>query len=154
MPLSITLSVSLRRVASLHRMTRLGSNFCLSPPRSVCLFGDSQARTHGQGLGPRFSSLHQAQSVSSPSRGLTLLNKAWVHDLPLSSRLSVCHRRVAGSNRATRPGSTLCLSPPDSACLIAESLSRTAGQGLGPSFASLFQAHCFSFTSSGLAPQV
>ena len=171
--------MSLYRVVGSHRRRRIRSTLCVSLSGSACLLDKSQALTTQQGLGPRFPSFHHAhrlsstsrglappdktwvyflllstdQSVSSPSRGLTPLDKAWVHALPLSTRLSMCPRRFAGSHRATRPWSTLCLSPPDLACLITESRSRTAGQGLGPSFAFLLQAHCFSFTSSGLAPQ-
>ena len=152
MPLSTRLIVSPRRVAGPHQRTRLGSTLCLSPPGSACLLGESQARTIGQGFDIRFISLHQAQRVFSPSHGLAPHKKAWVQALPLSTRLIVTPRQVTSSHRRTRLGSTLCLSLPLSACLLAESLACTHGQGLGPCFASLHQAQRVSSPIRWLAP--
>ena len=153
MPLSIRFSVSLRRVAGSHPWTRLSSTFCLFPPGSACLLAESRARTAQQGLGPRFASLHQAQRVSSQSRGLAPQDKAWIHALPLSATLSVSLLLVACSHRRTGLGSTLCLSPPGSACLLAYSRDRTAGQSSGPRFASLHQAQRVSSSSCWLELQ-
>ena len=153
MPLSTKLIVSPRRVAGSHRRTRLGSMLCLFPPGSECLLAESLTRTEGQGLGPRFASLSQAQRVSSTSRVLAPPHRAWVHALPLSTRLSLSPRLFAGSHRRTILGSTLCLSPPGSACLLVELLARTARQGLGLRFVSLHQAQHISSLSRGLAPQ-
>ena len=61
--------------------------------------------------------------------------------------------QVGCSHHRTRLWSTLCLSPPGSACLFAESLARTIGQGLGPRFAFLHQPQRFSSPSRGLASQ-
>ena len=110
-PLSTRLIVSLRRVVGLHHWTRCGFMFCLSPPSSACLLAETRAFTAGQGLALRFASLHQDQTVFSPSHGLATHNKAWVHVLPLPTRLSVCPCQVAGSHRTTRLGYKLCLSP-------------------------------------------
>ena len=149
-PLSTTLIVSPRRVVGLHPRTRLGSTFCLSP---------------------------QAQRVSSRSHGLAPLDKDWVHVFPLFTRLIVSPRRVAartprhglglrfasfhqvqrvsspiaGLHRRTRYGSTLCLPPTGSAFFLIESLGRTAGQYLGPGFASLYQAQSVFSPIRGLA---
>ena len=109
--LSIRLIVSLRRVVGPHHRTRFGFMFSLSPPSSAYLLAETQALTAGQGLALRFASLHQAQTVSSPSHGLASHNKAWVHVLPLCTRLSVCPFQVAGSYCTTRLGYKLCLSP-------------------------------------------
>ena len=146
------LSVSPRRVASSYLRTRLWSTLYFSHPSSALLLAKTRASTARQRLGLRFASLHQAQCVSSLSRRIASHNKAWVHALPLSTLLSVSPRRVAGSHRATRLGSMLCLSPPGSACVLAESWARTAGQCLGPCFASHIQAQRFSLPSQGHAP--
>ena len=151
LPLSIRLSVSPRRVTGLHPLTKFGSTLCLSPPDSACLLTESRPRTTGQGLGPRFASLHQARSVYSPNRRLAPQDKAWVHALPLSSKLSASPCQVAGSHRRRRFRSTHCISPPGSACLLAESWARTAGQGLGPRFDSLHMAQHISMPSRWLA---
>ena len=105
--LTYSLCVSPCRVSGSHRRTRLGSTFCHSPSGSACLLAESRARNEGQGLGPRFDYLHQAQHITSPSRGLAPQDKAWTHVLPFSTRLSVSPRRVAGSQRRTRLRSTL-----------------------------------------------
>ena len=152
LPLSTRLSVFPPRVAGSHCRTRLGSRFCLSAPGSACLLADYRARIAQQVLGPCFASLHQAQRVFSLSRGLASRNKALVHALPLSNRLSVTPRRVAVLHRRTRFWSKLCLSPPGSALLLAKSRARIIGQGLSPRFATLHQAQRFSSTSRGLAP--
>ena len=154
-----------RQVASSHRRTMLWSTLCLSLPLPASLLAELQARNHGQGLGPRFASLHQAQRVSSPSYGLAPLDKVWVHTLPFSTRLSVSPHRVAGSHRATRIlstyclstrlsvsnrrvavshrrtrlESTLCLSPPSLAHLLDKSWACNLGQCLGLGFASLYR---------------
>ena len=126
MPISTTLSLSPRRVAGSHPWTRLRSTLCLSPSSSLCLFADTPACTPGQGMGPRFASPQQAQRVSSPGRGLTPLTKL---------------------------GSTLCLFPSSSTCLLADTLACTPGQGMGLHFASLHLAQRVSSASRGLAPQ-
>ena len=134
-------------------MTKLESSLCLSPKGSASLLAESLARTKGQGFGPCFASLHKAQLVFSPKRGLPPQDKAWVHTLPLSPRLSLCPRRVAGLHRTTRLGSTFCVSPQGSACVLAKSRVLTAQQGFGPSFASLYYAHRDCSPSRELAPQ-
>ena len=152
MPLSPRLSLCPRRVAGSHRTTRLGSTFCLSPPGSACVLAKSRARTAQQGFGPSFASLYYAHRDCSPSRELAPQDKAWVHALPLSTTLSVSPRQVAGLHPWTRLGSTFCLSPSGSACLLAGTRARTPGQGLGPRSASLHQAQRVSSLSRGLAP--
>ena len=153
LPLSSKLSAFPCQVAGSHRRTRLDSTPCLSPPSSALLLANPLARTAGQGLSLRFASLHQAQRFTLPRRGLAPQHKAWVHDLPLSTRVVVSPRRVVGSHRMTRLGSTLCLSSPGSACLLIESRDRTAGQSLDPHFVSLLKAQRFSLPSRRLAPQ-
>ena len=148
--LSTRLKLSPRQVDGSHRRTMLWSTLRLSQPDSACLLGESWPRTTGQGLYPRFASLHQAQRLSSPSRGLTPQDKAWIHAYPLSSKLGASPYHVAGLNRRTRLKSSLCLSP-GSACLVAESWARTAGQGLGPRFDSLHIARPISMPSRWLA---
>ena len=96
MLLSTRLSVTPHRVAVLHRRTRLWSTLCLSPPCSAGLLADLLACTAEQTLGLLFPSHHQGQRVFSPSRGLTLKEKAWVHALPLSTRISVSPCQFAG----------------------------------------------------------
>ena len=128
------------------------STLCLSPPNSALHLDKSQARTAGQGLSLWFSSLHQAHRLSSPSRGLAPQDKAWVYGLCLSTRLSVSPRRVAGSHCRTLVGSTFCLSPPGSACLLAETRAPNARQGFGPRFAFFHQAQPVSSPSCRLAP--
>ena len=103
-------SVSPCRVGGSHLRTRCDPMACLSSPGSVCLLAESRARIAGQGLGPRFASLSQAQRVSSPSRS---------------------------SHRRTRLGSKFCLSPRGSAYLVAESWAQSTGQCLGLRHASL-----------------
>ena len=152
LPLSARLIVFPRRVSVWNHRTRLGSTLCLSPPSSACLLGESRARTAGQRLGSYFASLHQGQHVSSPKLRFPPQDKAYVHALTLSTRLSLCLRRVAGSHRTTRLGSTFCLSPQGSACVLAKSRARTAHQGLCPCFASLHQAHRDFSQSRELAP--
>ena len=151
--LSTRLSMSPRRVKGSHPRTRLGFTLCFSPPGSACLLAKSRACTTQQGLNPRFASIHQAQCVSSQSRRLAPRNKAWVHVLPLSTRLSMSPRRFAESYRKTRLGSTLCLSPSSSALLFAKSRACTAGQDFSLSFASLHQIQRVSPPSCGLTPQ-
>ena len=125
-----TLCVSLSGFPSFHHAHRLSSpSRGLAPPDktwvyvlpistgSACLFAESRACTVRQGLGPRFPSLHQAHRVPSTSRG---------------------------SHPQTWLGSTFCLFPPGSACLLAELRACTAGQGMGQRFASLQQAQRFS----------
>ena len=152
-PLSIRVRVSPRRVAGSHLWTKLGSMLCLFPPGSACVLADSRASTAQQSLGPRFASLHQTQLVSSQSRDLAPQDKAFVHALPLSSKLTASPSQVAASHRRTRLRSTFCLSQPGSACLLPESPARTEGQDLVPRFASLLQTQRSSLTSSRLAPQ-
>ena len=134
------LSMSSRRVASSHLRTRLWSTLYFSHPSSALFLAKPRASIARQRLGLRFASLHQAQCVSSLSHRIASRNKAWFHALPFSTLLSVPPLRVAGSHRATRLGSMLCLSPPGSACVLAESWAQTAGQCLGPRFASHIQA--------------
>ena len=73
--------------------------------------------------------------------------------MPLSIGLNVSPRRYTGLHPWTRLWSKFCLSPQGSACLLAESRARTAGQGLGAHFASLHQAQHFYLPSRGLAAQ-
>ena len=117
---STKLSLSHRRVAGSHYKTRLGFTLCLSPTNSALLLDMLQTRTAGQSLGLRIASLHEAHRFSSPCRGLEPQEKAWVYALPLSTWLCVSPRRVAGTHRRARVGSMFCLSPPGSACLLAE----------------------------------
>ena len=152
MPLSIRFSLCPRRLIGSHCRTRLGSTLSLSHQGSACLLAESRARTAQQGMDPQFASLLHAQRFSFPSRGLAPQDKAWVYALTLSIRFGVSPRRVAGSHRKRRLGSTLCLSPPSSALLIAKSWARTAGQGLGLRFASLHQGQQVSSPSRELAP--
>ena len=154
MPLSTRLSVSPRRNASSQRKTRLRSTLCLFPPGSACVLAELQACTAQQGLGPGVASLHQAQRLSLPSCRLAPYNKALVHAFPLSTRLIVTPRQDASSHRRTRLWSTLFLSLPLPASLLAESQARNHGQGLGPRFASLHQAHRVSSPSHGVLPRV
>ena len=170
--------MSPRRVMGSNPWTMFASKLCLSPPSSLYVLAESRARTAGQSFDPGFASLHQIQHVSSPSRKfaqqdkalvyalplssslsvslpscrLKPPDKAWVHALSLSTRLSVSPRQVAASHRRKRHWSKLCLSKPGEACLLNESRARTAGQGLGPRFATLHKAHRFSSLSCGLAP--
>ena len=153
LPLSSKLSASSCQFAGSYPRTRLGSTLLISPPGSACLLAESWARNTGQYLGLRFLSHNQAHRVSSPSRGLAPQDKAWVHVLPLSIRLSLSPRRIAGSHRRTRLGSTLCPSPPSSALLLAKSQARTVGEGYGLRIASLHQAQRVSSPCRGLAPQ-
>ena len=133
--------------------TRLGPSLCLSQPGSAFLLLESPACTAGQGLCARFNSLHQAHRVSSPSRGLAPQDKAFVHALPLSSKLIVYPRRVAGSHHRTKVGSTACVSPPGLAYLLGESRARTAGHLLIPRFVSLRQAQRVSLPKRELLTQ-
>ena len=149
---STRLSLSPRRVAGLHHRTRYRSTLCLSPPGSACFLADYRARIAQQVLVPCFASLHQAQRVFSLSQGLASRNKALVHALLLSTRLSVTPGRVAVLHRRTRFCSKLCVSPPGSELPLAKSRARIIGQGLSPRFATLHQAQRFSSTSRGLAP--
>ena len=106
-------------------------------------------------------------------------DKAWVHALPLSTRLSMSPRRVTGFYRGLMLGSIFCLSSPGLSCLLDESrlalpdkawvyvltLSTrlsvsprrvaflTSGQGMGPRFAYLHQIQRVSSSSRGLALQ-
>ena len=179
MPLSNRLIVSPCRVVSSHRRRRIRSTLCISLSGSACLLDNPRALTAQQGLGPRFSSFHHAHRLSSPSRGLAPPDKTWVYVLPLSTcsacllaesractvgqglgpRFASLHQahRVSSTSRSshlrTSLGSTFCLFPPGSACLFAESRVCTAGQGMGPRFASLQQAQRFSSSSRGLEPQ-
>ena len=143
--------MSPRLIAASHRRTRLGYTLCLSPPSSK-LLAKSWARIAGKGLGQRFTSLQLAKRVTFPIQGLASQDKAWVHALALSTWLSVSLRRVAGTHRRASVGSMFCLSPPGSACLLTETQIPTADQGLGPYFASLYQANLLSSSSRGLAP--
>ena len=152
MPLSPRINLCTRRVAGSHRTTRLGSTFCVSPPGSACVLAKSRARTAQQGFGPSFASLYYAHRDSSPSRELAPQDKALVHALPLSTTLSVSPRQVTCSHPWTRLGSTLCLSPLGSACLLADTRARTPGQGFFPRFASLHQPQRVSSPSRRLAP--
>ena len=152
LPLTSKLSASSCQVAGSHPRTRLGSTLLISPPGSVCLFAKLWTQNTGQCLGLRFASHNQAHRVSSPSRGLAPQDKAWVHVLPLSIRLRVSPRRIAGSHRRTRLRSMLCLSPPSSALLLAKSQARTAHQDSGPCYESLQQANRASSLSCELAP--
>merc|ERR1711917_38475 len=102
------------------RRKRLGSTLCLSPHSSACLIAESRLRTARQDLGPRFASLLQIQRFSLTSCRLTPQDKALFYALPLSTSLIVSPRRVSVSKHRTRLGSTLCLSPSSSACLLGE----------------------------------
>ena len=132
--------MSPRLIAASHRRTRLGYTLCLSPPSSKLLLAKSWARIARKGLGQRFTSFQLAQRVTSPIQGLASQDKAWVYSLPLSTWLSVSPRRVAGTLRRARVWSMFCLSPPGSACLLAETQIPTADQG----FVSLHQAQPLS----------
>ena len=144
--------MSHRRVAGSHYKTRLGFTLCLSHTNSALLLDKLQTRTAAQSLGLRIASLHQAHRFSSPCGGLEPQDKSWVYALPLSTWLCVSPRRVAGTHRRARVGSMFCLSPPGSACLLAETQIPTADQGLGPHLASLHQVRPLSSPSHGLAP--
>ena len=102
LPLSSKLSASPCQVMGLHRRTWPASTFRLSHSGSACLLSESWNRCAGLGINPRFTTLHQAQRVSLPIRRLAPRDKAWVQVLPLSTRLSVSPRRVAGTHRRTR----------------------------------------------------
>ena len=134
--LSTMLSVSHRRVVGMQPRTRLVSTLSLSPPGSNYLLAKSWARIAGLCFSLHFASHNQTQRVSSPSHGLAPLVKAFIHVLSLSTRHSVSPRLVAGSYRRTKHGSTLCLSHPSLALLIAMLLACTVGQGLSLRFAS------------------
>ena len=101
-----------------HPRTNFGSTFCLFPPGSECLLAESRFCTAGQGMGPRFASLQQAQRFSSSSRGLAPQDNIWVQVLPLSTRLKVSFRRLEGSHRSTSLGCSFFLFSPGSACLL------------------------------------
>ena len=167
------------RVVSSHCRRRIRSTLCVSLLGSACLLDKSRTLTAQQGLGSRFPSFHHAHCLSSPSRGLAPPDKTWVYVLLLSTgsacliaesractvgqglgpRFASFHQahRVSwtsrGSHSRTRLGSTFCLFPPGSVCLIAESRACTAGQGMGPRFSSLQQAQRFS-SSSRIGQQV
>ena len=150
--LSTRLSVSPPRVSVSHCRTRLMSTLLLSPPGSSCLLAKSQACTAEQGLGPRFASLLLIQYFSLTSCRLEPQDKAWVYAFPLSTRLIVSLRRVVGSHHRTRFWFMFCLSPPSSACLLAETRAPTLEQGLALRFTSLHQPHTVCSPSHGLAP--
>ena len=167
------------RVVSSHRRRRIRSTLCVSLSGSACLFDKSPSLTAQQGLGPRVPSFNHAHRFSSPSRGLAPSDKTWVYVLPLSigsacflaesractvgqglgPRFASLHQahRVSSTSLSSQPwprlGSTFCLSPSGSACLLAESRARTVGQGFGLNFASLQQAHRVSLPSRRLASQ-
>ena len=119
LPLSTRFSISPRLVAGSKHRTMLRSTPCLSPPSSAGLLAETRALTASQGLGSRFAFLLQAERFSLPSRRLEPQDRAWVYALLLSTWLNVYPRRFAGSHSRTRLGSTLFLSPSNSACLLA-----------------------------------
>ena len=153
LPLSNWLSVSPPRFKGSHRKTRLGSTLWLSPPGLAFLFGELRARIAGQVLGPCFASLHQGQRVSSQKRRFPPQTKAWVHTSPLSTRLTFCPRRVAGSHRTTRIGSTFCLFLQAQRVSLPSRELEPPGQSLGPRFAFLHQVQRFSLENRRLAPR-
>ena len=107
----------------------------------------------GQSLGPRFASLHQVQRFSSEIRRLAPRNKAWANALPFSSKLSRSPCQVMGLHPRTWPGSTLRISHSCSACLLSESWARCAGLGINLRFATLHQAQRVSLPIRRLAPR-